>query len=127
VANTLAYSARASTTKKSVFIKLAPVSQCYKTFFFVTDDEAKLAKALVPCKRFQPGLIFEGIAVAYLSGAPLLDRLLGLPANVRPGWKGLPGKNALAYLASSSVAKKKCFIRLKPGLQNSERSCIVQS
>jgi len=25
------------------------------------------------------------------SGAPLLGRLLALPANINPGWKGLPG------------------------------------
>ncbi len=32
-----------------------------------------------------------------LSGAPLYVRLLASPPNVRPGWKGLLGKNALAY------------------------------
>ncbi len=27
----------------------------------------------------------------YLSGAPLLGKLLALPTNIRLGWKGLPG------------------------------------
>jgi hypothetical protein len=31
------------------------------------------------------------------SGAPLYGRLLALPTNIRLGWKGLPGRNALAY------------------------------
>jgi hypothetical protein len=34
-----------------------------------------------------------------LSGAPLLDRLLALPANIGLGWKGRPGTNNLAYLS----------------------------
>ncbi len=33
----------------------------------------------------------------YLSGAPLLGRLLGLLPNIRLGWKDLPGANTLAY------------------------------
>ncbi len=36
-----------------------------------------------------------------LAGAPLLGRLLDLPANIRLGWKGLPGTNALAYYEKS--------------------------
>jgi hypothetical protein len=34
----------------------------------------------------------EPTQVKYLSG-----RLLALPANIRLGWKGLPGTNALFY------------------------------
>ncbi len=32
-----------------------------------------------------------------LSGVPLKGRLLALPTNIRLGWKGLAGTNALAY------------------------------
>jgi len=41
--------------------------------------------------------MFSGKARAYLSEAPLKGRLLGLPANIKLGGKGLPGINALAY------------------------------
>ncbi len=44
--------------------------------------------------------MFDREAGAYLSEAlssdPLLDRLLGLPTNIRLGWKGLPGTNTIA-------------------------------
>ncbi len=40
---------------------------------------------------------------------------LALLANVRLGWKGLPGTNALAYFASSSATEKKVFVTLEPG------------
>ncbi len=33
----------------------------------------------------------------HLSGAPLKGRPLALPANIRLGWKSLPGTNTLAY------------------------------
>jgi hypothetical protein len=35
--------------------------------------------------------------VTHLSDAPLKGRVLTLPTNIRLGWKGLPGTNALAY------------------------------
>jgi hypothetical protein len=38
-----------------------------------------------------------------------------LEQNIRPGWKGLPSINALAYLANSSVMAKKNIITLTPG------------
>jgi hypothetical protein len=34
--------------------------------------------------------------VMHLSGTPLKGRLLALPANIRLGWKSLPGTNTLA-------------------------------
>ncbi len=44
-------------------------------------------------------------ALAYyekpLLGAPLSGRLLALPPNIRLGWKGLPGINALAHYEKS--------------------------
>jgi hypothetical protein len=33
-----------------------------KLGFYLTDDEAKYARVLVPCKPFQPGSIFVGKA-----------------------------------------------------------------
>ncbi len=41
----------------------------------------------------------------YLSDGPLLDYLLALPQNIKPGWKGLSGTNTLAYFTSLSVRK----------------------
>ncbi len=41
--------------------------------------------------------MFAGKAVAYLTGATILDRLLVLPTNIRLDWKGLPGTNTLDY------------------------------
>jgi hypothetical protein len=38
--------------------------------------------------------------------APLWGRLLVLLANVRLGWKGLPGTNATAYFSAASVKMK---------------------
>jgi hypothetical protein len=82
-----------------------------------------------PGKPFQSSLMFAGKAVAYpsehLSDAPplapglihkhrlerlarskhssLLRRRLALPTNIRPGWKGLPGANTLAYYDCKKV------------------------
>jgi hypothetical protein len=48
---------------------------------------------------------------AYLRGEHLKGASLGyataLPANIRLGFKGLPGPNTLAYLSIKSVSKKK--------------------
>jgi hypothetical protein len=46
-------------------------------------------------RPFQPSLIFESKARAYLSS--LLGRFLALPTNITRGWKGIPGTNTLAY------------------------------
>ncbi len=55
----------------------------------------------VPSKHFQPCGVFESKTGTYssgdFSGAPLYGRLLALPTNIRPDWKGRPGTNALAY------------------------------
>ena len=52
-------------------------------------------------KLFQPSLMFVGKAGAYPREERLKVALLGyalaLPANIRLGWKSLPGTNALAY------------------------------
>jgi hypothetical protein len=41
--------------------------------------------------------------VRHLSGAPLYGRLLALPTNIRLGWKGLLGTNALSYNEEASL------------------------
>jgi hypothetical protein len=51
----------------------------------------------------------------HLSDASFLGRLLVFPANVRLDWKVIASTNTLAYLASSTVMKGKCFITLTPG------------
>jgi hypothetical protein len=48
----------------------------------------------------------------HISGSSLLGRLLALVANIRPGWKDVPPKNALAYFAPRSLPNKKSFITL---------------
>jgi hypothetical protein len=47
-----------------------------------------------------------------LKGA-LLGKALALPANIRLGWKGLPGTNAQAYYEIFWTVKS--FITLVPG------------
>jgi hypothetical protein len=50
----------------------------------------------------------------HLSVASFLGKLLVFPANVRLGWKVIASTNkTLAYLASSTVTKEKCFTTLK--------------
>jgi hypothetical protein len=53
--------------------------------------------------------------VKHLSGASL-GYSLALPANIRLGWKGLPGKNALAYYEKSQLTVVKSFITLATGV-----------
>ncbi len=50
----------------------------------------------VPGKPFQPSLMFESKAGAYLS-REIFTILQDLPANFRLDWKSLPGTNTLAY------------------------------
>jgi hypothetical protein len=68
----------------------------------------------VPGKPFQPSLMFAGKAeptqVKKLLGAPLL----ALPANIRLGWKGLPGTNTLAYYGNLKITAAKSFIIQAP-------------
>jgi hypothetical protein len=62
-----------------------------------------------------------GEAGAYPSEAPFrcstLGSLLALPTNIRLGWKGLPGTNALAYYKNSGCTAVKSFITLTQGLK----------
>ncbi len=59
--------------------------------------------------------------VWHLSGAPLLGRLQALPDNIRPGWKGLRGTNALAYYKHLLITAVKSFTILSSGAENSVR------
>ncbi len=60
--------------------------------------------------------MFGGKAEAYPSEAPFrcstLEYVPALPANIRLGWKGLPGTNVLAYNEKSYLKR---FITLVPG------------
>ncbi len=42
-----------------------------------------------------------------LSDASFLVKLLVLPANVRLGWKGLPGTNTLAFYENTQITDEK--------------------
>jgi hypothetical protein len=51
--------------------------------------------------------------VEHLKGASL-GYASALPANIRLGWKGLPGTNALAYYEKAYLTSVKSFITLAP-------------
>jgi hypothetical protein len=74
---------------------------------------------LVPEKPFQPSLKFVGEARSLpYSGAPekrFTQVALALPANIRLGWKGLPGTNTLAYYKTPKITVAKSFITLATG------------
>jgi len=44
-----------------------------------------------------------------------LDKVLGMPSNIRLASKNLQETNTLAYFLQLSVTTKKSFIRLSPG------------
>ncbi len=59
-----------------------------------------------PGKRSQPRLkLVRNAAASYID--PLLGRLLALPGNIRLGWKGLLGTNALAYHGQTFSSRTK--------------------
>ncbi len=45
-----------------------------------------------------------------------MSRLLALHTNIRLGWKGLLGTNALAYYEKSQLTSVKSFVTLTPGV-----------
>jgi hypothetical protein len=51
--------------------------------------------------------------VELLKGASL-GQAPALPANIRLGWKNLPGTNALAYYQNSQITAVKSLITLSP-------------
>ncbi len=87
--NTQAYLAFASVTKKNSFITLIYRCQYHETFF---RHSGKISQSVFNLRAY--------------SNSELL-------ANISQSWKGLPGTNTLAYLASLSVTKKKNLITLK--------------
>jgi hypothetical protein len=56
-----------------------------------------------------------------VSQKALIRAVPALLANIRLGWKGLPGTDALAQLAPLLVTKKKSFITLAPDLSDLEQ------
>jgi len=56
----------------------------------------------------------EPTQLEHLSDASFLGKLLVFPANVRLDWKVIASTNTLAYSASSTVTKEKCFKTLTP-------------
>ncbi len=60
----------------------------------------------VPCRPFQPSLMFASKARTYLREPPFtcstLGRLLALPTNIILGWNSLSGANTLAYYGLST-------------------------
>ncbi len=73
----------------------------------------------VPDKPLQPSLMFVGEArnLPY-SGAlgRCLTQAPSLTANIRLGWKGLPGTNTLAYYKNQQTTSVKSFIVKAPGV-----------
>jgi hypothetical protein len=58
--------------------------------------------------------------VKYLSCASLWGRFLALSANIRLGWIGLPGTNALAYYEKVVNYNRKKLYNIGPGAQGYE-------
>jgi hypothetical protein len=57
----------------------------------------------------------EPTQLEHLSDASFLGELLVFPVNVRLDWKVIASTKTLAYLASLTVMKEKCFITLTLG------------
>jgi len=64
----------------------------------------------------------EPTGVKHISGVPLLGTLLALTKNIRPDWKGLPGRNTLADKENPQITTVKSFIILVPGEATHGRS-----
>jgi len=74
------------------------MAQCYKTFYGHNLQMFVIIES-VSGKPIQLSLMFarpDPNRVKHLSGALAWGKLLALPTNIRLGWKGLPGTNALA-------------------------------
>ncbi len=93
------FKSRAFTECKRHFFSTRSFCNCFK-LVFVTDDEAKYARAFVPGKLFQPCLIFAGEDIDHKGRAPescytKVDLLASI--SNRLGWNGLSRTNALTY------------------------------
>ncbi len=76
--------------------------QCYNTFYcrnlrFLCNKLQRLFWQSFSCLRVRT----RPTRVKHLSGAPHWGRHLASPTNIRLGWKGLPGTNAVAYYEHS--------------------------
>ncbi len=74
-------------------------------------------------RHFCASLMFAKKSRAYLSGASFRwthpTYAPAIPPRIRLGWKGFPVTNTPAYLARSSLMKKKSFKTLTPGWKTS--------
>jgi len=81
-----------------------------KLFFFSPKDRPNKLEYLSLGKLFQLVTMFVVKAKCLLKRKNLKDvtlmYTLPLLSNIRLGWKGLPGTNTLAFLASLSVMKR---------------------
>jgi len=92
-------------------------SHCYKAFFLCHWWQGLIRWRVCPWKPF-PVRSYnlrarpEPTQLEHFPDASFLGKLLVLPVNVRPDWKGT---NTLAYFAWSSATKETSFIILRPG------------
>jgi len=63
--------------------------------------------------------------VISLSDVPLYSRLLALPTNIRLGWRGLPGTNALAYYEKAILTAVKTFYNIGP-IPGKNRNILIK-
>ncbi len=108
-------------TTKSVLCHLSRC-QCYKTFFSSSLTMRPNKLEHLPLETLSSQVLeFEGkvrqTRLEHLSDASFLGKPLVFPANVRLDWKVIASTNTLAYLASTTGTKEKCFITLTPGAQ----------
>jgi hypothetical protein len=74
---------------------LKTFQKSFKLFDFLTFNWKCFDGWANPIKLFTP--LHNKLERLSLSGALHMGRLRALPENIRLGWKGLPGTNALAY------------------------------
>jgi hypothetical protein len=99
--------------KKIKCCEYGPWYQCYKTFFFVTDNKAEQASAFALSLPFQTNIILENKGKANLSAEPLRVSHLGLapglnliPGNTKGGSITVPLTSCLTGLGSSVLQMK---------------------
>jgi hypothetical protein len=72
-----------------------------------TNALAYFSSLLVTKKKFniETSTLYHPTPVEPFYGTPRKGKLLSLPKNIRLGWKGSNGTNALAYFSSLLVSK----------------------
>jgi hypothetical protein len=80
-----------------------------RSCLFYPAEEAKCNKVFVSDKLFQSSLMVMSKPGAHPGGAeePFSGASSNKAANIRPGWKGLPWTNNVAFIKPMSVTKKK--------------------